>query len=96
MAGVSGFKCWVGSDPDITIKVVIDNTHVLYMVNSGFSRNIVCMSVLKEVDWACFLYNVDIFTSADNTLADVISHCDAVDMRLIAIDCLTRHNMCCF
>ena len=54
------------------------------------------MSVLKEVDWACFLYNVDIFTSADNTLADVLSHCDAVDMRLIAIDCLTRHNMCCF
>ena len=68
-------KRWAKGSSDTTINVVTDNTQVLYMVNSGCSKNRVCMGLLRELFWTCFVFNVDVFAfyiaSADNILADV-------------------------
>ena len=97
---LAGVKRWAPSNRDTTLNVVTDNTQVLYMLSSGRSKNKVCMGLLRELFWTCFIFNVDIFASyvcsADNVLADALSRCDSMTKKLVAIEVLHDLDMCCF
>ena len=97
---VVGVKRWSPAHENTTLRVVTDNTQVLYMVNSGRSRNVVCMNLLRELFWTCFVHNVDIFASYistnDNVLADALSRCDASAKKLTVMQILVSNGMCCF
>ena len=65
---------------------------MLYMVNSVRSKIIVCMGLLRELFWACFVNNVDIFASYistdDNVLVDGLSQCNVSDKKLTVMQIL--------
>ena len=50
---------------------------VLAMVNTGRSKNKLCMDWLRELFWTCFIFNIELHAtyirSKDNVLADDLS-----------------------
>ena len=97
---LAGLKRWAPLHVNTALQVITDNTQVLFMINSGRSRNRVCMGLLRELFWTCFVHNVDFFAtyiaSADNVLADALSRCNEEGKKLTALNVLSVNNMCCF
>ena len=74
---VVGLKRWGHAYANSMVNIVTDNMQVLAMVNTGRSKNNLCMEWLRELYWTCFINNIDLFAtyirSADNILADQLS-----------------------
>ena len=73
---------------------------VLAMINTGRSKNKLCMSWLRELFWVCFIHNIDLFAtyikSEDNVLADHLSRLPYKGYVAKCIQSLQDYNMCCF
>ena len=56
---------------------VVVGLQVLAMVNTGRSKNKLCMEWLRELYWTCFIHNIELHASyintKDNVLADHLS-----------------------
>ena len=69
-----GLNRWGPHLKDSMIQVVTDNTQVMFMVNTGRSANKTCMSMLREIFWLCFIFNVELYAmyinTKDNQFAD--------------------------
>ena len=94
-----GLKRWAHLYKNTRVNAVTDNMQVLAMLNTGRSKNKLCMEWLREIFWLCFIHNIEIYStyirSEDNTLADQLSR---LDYRGIPEKCrITLHDndMCC-
>ena len=65
-----GLKRWAHLYVNSKVHIVTDNMQVLAMVNTGRSKNKLCMSWLRELYWTCFIHNIELHAtyikSADN------------------------------
>lgn len=43
-----------------SVKVVVDNTQVKFMLCNGISINATCMNWLREIFWICVLNNIQL------------------------------------
>ena len=94
-----GLKRWNAMYSNSKINIVTDNMQVLAMINTGRSKNHLCMEWLREIYWLCFIHNIDLYAtyirSADNILADQLSR---LKYRGYVKKCnatLSDYNMCC-
>ena len=75
-----GLRRWASRYKNTRLNAVTDNMQVLAMLNTGRSKNKLCMEWLREIFWICFIHNIEIYStyikSADNTLADQLSRLD--------------------
>ena len=55
-----GLKRWGFKYKNKKINIVIDNMQVLAMVNTGRSKNKLCMDWLRELFWTCFVFNIEL------------------------------------
>ena len=82
---------------DTTLCIRSDNTQVCQMLKTGRSKNVTGMSLLRELFWLCFIYNVYIncvyIRSADNVMADYISR---LAYKQVARISPTLYPLCCF
>ena len=58
-----GLRRWGASYSNRKLHVITDNMQVLHMINSGRSKNKLCMSWLREIFWLCFILNVELFAT---------------------------------
>ena len=72
-----GLRRWARHYSNSRVSVITDNMQVLAMVNTGRSKNKLCMEWLREIFWVCFIHNIELFASyirsEDNVLADHLS-----------------------
>ena len=55
-----GLKRWAHLYVNSEVNIVTDNMQVLAMVNTGRSKNKLCMSWLRELYWTCFIHNIEL------------------------------------
>ena len=95
-----GLRRWAYKYKNTRINVVTDNMQVLAMLNTGRSKNKLCMEWLREIFWLCFIHNIEIYStyikSADNTLADQLSRLDYKNVAGKCITTLHENEMCCY
>ena len=74
---VVGLKRWAAKYMNSKVNIVTDNMQVLAMINTGWSKNRLCMEWLRELFWVCFIHNIELFVTyintKDNILADHLS-----------------------
>ena len=94
-----GLKRWCRFFPNSKLNVVTDNMQVLAMVNTGRSKNRLCMEWLRELFWVCFIHNIELhatyINTKDNILADQLSR---LPYKGVVDKCkatLTDAKMCC-
>ena len=94
-----GLRRWGQNLTDSLIQVVTDNTQVVYMINTGRSANKTCMSLLREIFWFCFIFNVDLFAmyinTKENVFADALSRINEPRMFKCVCEAVTNLNLCC-
>ena len=68
---------WGRALNNCTILIWSDNTQVHRMLATGRSKNVIAMSLLRELFWMCFVFNIRIvcyyLRSKENVVADFIS-----------------------
>ena len=96
---VQGIKRWGFSYSNGKIHIITDNMQVLAMINTGRSKNHLCMEWLRELFWYCFIYNVELYAtyikSEDNILADQLSRLPYKGYMDKCNISLLENNMCC-
>ena len=94
-----GLKRWGHLYKNTRVHAITDNMQVLAMLNTGRSKNKLCMEWLREIFWLCFVYNIEIFStyikSEDNVLADHLSRLDYNKVPEKCTKFLLDNNMCC-
>ena len=94
-----GLKRWAKSYSNTRVHCITDNMQVLAMINTGRSKNKLCMEWLREIFWICFIHNIEIYAtyikSKDNILADQLSRLLYKGMQDKCTITLHENNMCC-
>lgn len=94
-----GLKRWAHLYVNSKVHIITDNMQVLAMVNTGRSKNKLCMSWLRELYWTCFIHNIELHAtyirSEDNILADQLSRLPYKGYLNKCITTLSSNNMCC-
>ena len=82
---------------DTTLCIRSDNTQVCHMLRTGRTKNVTGMSLLRELFWLCFVYNVHIrcvyIRSEDNVMADYISR---LAYKRVQLSSPVLYPLCCF
>ena len=95
-----GLRRWAYLYKNTRVNAITDNMQVLAMLNTGRSKNKLCMEWLREIFWLCFIHNIEIFAtyirSADNVLADQLSRLDYKNVPNACTRTLLENNMCCY
>ena len=96
---VIGLRRWAKDYSNSKVHIITDNMQVLAMINTGRSKNKLCMGWLREIFWVCFIHNIDLFAtyikSEDNILADHLSRLPYKGYVSKCIKSLDDANMCC-
>ena len=94
-----GLKRWSHRYKNTRIHAITDNMQVLAMLNTGRSKNKLCMSWLREIFWLCFIHNIEIYAtyikSEDNILADQLSRLNYKNVPAKCNKTLLDNGMCC-
>ena len=94
-----GLQEWGVYFKDMSVDVVTDNTQVFDMIRTGRSRNITCMTWLREIFWLCFLFNCDLkpvyIRSEDNFVADTLSRLGYDKYRRVLTGNWGKFDICC-
>ena len=94
-----GLKRWAKKYANTRVHCITDNMQVLAMINTGRSKNKLCMEWLREIFWICFIHNIEIYAtyikSKDNILADQLSRLLYKGMQDKCTVTLHENNMCC-
>ena len=95
-----GLKRWVSRYKNTRLQAITDNMQVMAMLNTGRSKNKLCMAWLREIFWVCFINNIEIHStyirSEDNILADHLSRLNYRGVPKKCITTLRENDMCCF
>ena len=94
-----GIKRWAKTYANTRVNCITDNMQVLAMLNSGRSKNKLCMEWLREIFWICFIHNIEIYStyikSEDNVLADQLSRLQYKGFPEKCQNTLIENEMCC-
>ena len=96
---VVGLKRWVNLFANKALRVVTDNTQVMYSLIKGCSSNSTCNRWLKEIFWICAVYNITLIPSYINTksnlVADTLSRLPYFKSEHELLECLRGCDLCC-
>ena len=70
---IVGLQRWVHKYTNCKVDVVTDNMQVLAMINTGRSKNRLCMEWLRELFWTCFIHNIELHASYINTKDSILA-----------------------
>lgn len=72
-----GLRRWYKLFKNKSVRVIVDNTQVKYMLRNGVSINAICMIWLREIFWICVLNNIQLIpeyiSTKENIVADALS-----------------------
>ena len=95
-----GLRRWAEMYSNTRVHAVTDNMQVMAMLNTGRSKNKLCMDWLREIFWLCFIHNIEIYStyikSEDNILADHLSRLNYKNVPAKCRQYLLDHSMCCY
>lgn len=96
---VAAFKKWGPLWAHNGVLLNTDNTQVLRMVITGRSKNVVAMSLLRELFWLCAIYDVDLkachIRTEVNTRADKLSRLPREPKNVKNFDLPIQFSSCC-
>lgn len=94
-AVMQGVRRFARKSRNCHLVVYTDNSQVLSMVNKGFSINVTCMQLIRELLFLCAVFNIHLtarfISGKSNYLADLLSRVHALN----DIKVLTNYMLCC-
>lgn len=96
---IAAFQRWGHHWSNSGVLLSTDNTQVESMVITGRSRNVIAMSLIRELFWICSIYNIDLrvrhIKTGDNNLADRLSRLDRNPCNVNVYGLPLTFNACC-